>query len=464
MSSASLDGQGRLDFLEIDGDTVALLREFREHLLPALPGIVDDFYDKLAQTPELHRLLGSDQSVARLKRTQIGHWDHLFDAEFGDAYYRRALAIGEAHHRVNLSPRWYMGAYAVMLNHLLTVVERVYGNDPAKTRAMTAAINKVVFLDMELAISVYIEAMANQRYTEMARIADRLEADIQSTIVEVREQSGAVLRATVAMSHAVQRAAERSMQVASASEQASANVQTVASATEEMASSVREIGRQADQSKAITERAVNEAGRTANVVTSLTNTAQEIGKVLKLISDIAGQTNLLALNATIEAARAGDAGRGFAVVASEVKSLANETAKATDEIRNQIGNIQAAATETVSAIGSIQHVIEEVQSIAVGIADAVSEQSATTSEISRSIHEVATGTRDVFTNISDVARDTGEVDDLAADVRKSSQQAEAATVALQERVNRILEEIRGLRMAEQEQADRDAERVAASRA
>ncbi len=448
MSSASMDGAGRLDFLEIDADTVALLREFREHLVPALPGIVDQFYDKLRTAPELRPLLGTDETVKRLKLSQIGHWKHLFNAQFDEAYFRRAKAIGEAHHRVNLSPRWYIAAYALMLNHIVGVIEQVYGNDPAKTRRVTAAVNKIVLLDMDLAISVYIEAMADRRHMEISRIADRLEADIQSTINEVREQSSAVLRATVGMSNAVQRAAERSRQVANASEQASANVQTVASATEEMASSVREIGRQADQSKAITQRAVSEAGRTASVVTSLTNTAQEIGKVLKLISDIAGQTNLLALNATIEAARAGDAGRGFAVVASEVKSLANETAKATDEIRNQIGNIQAAATETVNAIGSIREVIEEVQSIAIGIADAVSEQSAATSEISRSIHEVATGTRDVFTNISEVAQDTSEVDDLAADVRRSSQQAEAATIALQERVARVLEEIRGLRAAE----------------
>ncbi|HEY8351247.1 MAG TPA: protoglobin domain-containing protein, partial [Sphingomonadales bacterium] len=157
MSSASMDGAGRLDFLEIDADTVALLREFREHLVPALPGIVDQFYDKLRTAPELRPLLGTDETVKRLKLSQIGHWKHLFNAQFDEAYFRRAKAIGEAHHRVNLSPRWYIAAYALMLNHIVGVIEQVYGNDPAKTRRVTAAVNKIVLLDMDLAISVYIE-------------------------------------------------------------------------------------------------------------------------------------------------------------------------------------------------------------------------------------------------------------------------------------------------------------------
>lgn len=445
--SVACDGANRLRFLGIDDETRALLQEFKPLLIPALPSILDRFYAHMMQWPDLKALLDNSNGIEHLKRAQTGHWSTLFSGTLDDGYFNRAITIGKAHYRVGLSPRWYMGAYSMMLSMLGTVVHEHYSTDLPKAAAILGAVTRAVFLDMELATSVYIDAANDKRYADMVDIADRLEAEVHATIAEVRSQSNSVLAAARDMSNAVQRVTHKSVQVASASEQASVNVQTVASATEEMAASVKEIGRQADQSKAVTQRAVSEATRTAAVVESLTRTANEIGKVLKLISDIAGQTNLLALNATIEAARAGEAGRGFAVVASEVKSLANETARATDEIRNQVNNIQAAATQSVGAISSIQTVIEEIESIAGAIADAVGEQSAATSEISRNIQEVATGTRDVSSNISDVARETGHVDDLANDVRTASQNAELSASALEDRVNRILSDLRSYRAA-----------------
>ena len=198
--------------------------------------------------------------------------------------------------------------------------------------------------------------------------------------------------------------------VAAAAEQASANVQTVAAAAEELASSVNEISRQVAQSAKVAGKAREDARRTDSVVLALSDGAKKIGEVVGLISNIAGQTNLLALNATIEAARAGDAGKGFAVVASEVKSLATQTAKATDDIARQIAQIQNATKDAVDSIRGIGTTIGEISEIAATIAAAVEEQGSATQEIARNVQQAATGTQQVSANIVGVsqgANDTG---------------------------------------------------------
>ncbi len=213
-----------------------------------------------------------------------------------------------------------------------------------------------------------------------------------------------------AMSSTAAQANQQATTVAAAAEEASAGVQTVASAAEELTASIREISRQVAQSAKITDKAVIDARRTDSIVRALAEGASKIGDVVSLITNIAGQTNLLALNATIEAARAGDAGKGFAVVASEVKSLAQQTGKATEEIGAQIGQIQSATSEAVEAIRGITAIIEEVSSIAASIASAVEQQGAATAEIARNVQQTAVSTQDVTSNISGVsqaANDTG---------------------------------------------------------
>jgi uncharacterized protein YoxC len=194
------------------------------------------------------------------------------------------------------------------------------------------------------------------------------------------------------------------MTVAAASDEASANVQSVASATEELTSSVTEISRQVQESARIAGDAVEQARHTNQRVGELSQAASRIGDVIELINSIAGQTNLLALNATIEAARAGDAGRGFAVVASEVKALAQQTAKATEEIHQQISAVQTATKESVGAIRQISDTIERLSEISSVIAAAIEEQGAATQEIARNVQQAAHGTQQVSTNITDVPR------------------------------------------------------------
>jgi methyl-accepting chemotaxis protein len=235
--------------------------------------------------------------------------------------------------------------------------------------------------------------------------------DAVGAIVKVVSASATEMQATAqSMTATAEETARQAGVVAAASEEASTNVETVATAGEELATSIAEIGRQVETSTRVTSEAVAETKRSDAQVQDLADAAQKIGDVVKLINDIAGQTNLLALNATIEAARAGEAGKGFAVVASEVKSLANQTAKATDEIGQQVATIQGAAKESVAVIRSITGTVVHVNEIAATIASAVEEQRAATAEIARNVQQAAKGTQEVTVNIAavnDAASATG---------------------------------------------------------
>jgi methyl-accepting chemotaxis protein len=219
-------------------------------------------------------------------------------------------------------------------------------------------------------------------------------------------------------------------------------VQSVASATEEMSSSVNEISRQVQNSARIASEAVEQAQMTNNRVSELSKAASRIGDVVELINKIAGQTNLLALNATIEAARAGPAGRGFAVVASEVKALAEQTAKATGEISQQVSDIQIATRESVIAIKAIGSTIGRMSEIASTIASAVEVQGATTQEISRNVQQAAHGTLQVSSSIVDVQRGASETGVASSQVFSAAQSLSSESYRLKADVATFLNSVR----------------------
>ncbi|MBB5047375.1 methyl-accepting chemotaxis protein [Rhodopseudomonas rhenobacensis] len=284
--------------------------------------------------------------------------------------------------------------------------------------------------------------MAELRKKDMYKLADDFEAAVGEIVHTVSSASTELEASATTLTTTADRSRELATLVAAASEEASTNVQSVASATEEMSSSVNEISRQVQNSSRIASEAVDQARSTNDRVGELSQAASRIGDVVELINTIAGQTNLLALNATIEAARAGEAGRGFAVVASEVKALAEQTAKATGEISQQINGIQSATQGSVAAIREIGVTIGQMSEISSTIASAVEEQGAATQEISRNVQQAAQGTMQVSSNISDVQLGASETGAASAQVLSAAQSLSRDSSRLKDEVSKFLRTVR----------------------
>lgn len=283
---------------------------------------------------------------------------------------------------------------------------------------------------------------AEQHKTDRAKLAERFDAAIGEIVDTVSSASTELEASAGTLSTAASRGSELANVLANASAEASANVQSVAAATEELSSSVNEIGRQVQEAARVASDAVGQARGTTERISDLSRAATRIGDVIELINTIAGQTNLLALNATIEAARAGEAGRGFAVVASEVKALAEQTARATGEIGQQINGIQSATLESVGSIRSISTTIERLSEISSTIAAAVEEQSAATSEIARNVQEAARGTDQVNGSVSDVEHGANETGAASSQVLSAARSLGGDAARLKLEVGKFLETIR----------------------
>jgi methyl-accepting chemotaxis protein len=343
------------------------------------------------------------------------------------------------------------------LSALSTVVERLAGNDTAVE--IPAISHNDELGSMAGALAVFKtnlientrlreeqqqseQRQVQQRKAEMHELADNFEGAVGQIVQAVSSASTQLEASAGTLTSTAGRSQELATMVATASEEASTNVRSVASATEELTSSVNEISRQVQESARMANEAVDQARRTNDRVSALSKAAARIGDVVELINTIAGQTNLLALNATIEAARAGEAGRGFAVVASEVKALAEQTAKATGEIGQQITGIQAATLESVGAIQEISGTIERLSEISSTIAAAVEEQGAATQEISRNVQQAAHGTQQVSSNITDVQRGASETGSASSQVLSAAQSLSGDSKRLKLEMDRFLDTVR----------------------
>lgn len=439
MVDFNIDRDVRLSFLNIDATTRDHLPQAWEAISPHIDGILDRFYNHIMTIPTLAEKVGGN--IPHLKAAQKAHWQGLFSGLFDDAYFERVRKIGMAHFRIGLEPRWYLATYNFIISELSATFDAHYGAEHQDTaRTAKIATVKAIFLDMDMAISVYYEAMS----AEQQQMTDKSATFVQdiSHVIDNMSTAFTDLRTTAeAMAHTADAGANQSAAVAAASEQASANVQTVAAAAEELTTSLHEVSRQVSHSTEKADDAVKQAEHTQTQIGTLHQSAEAIDQIVTLIGAVASQTNLLALNATIEAARAGDAGKGFAVVASEVKSLAKQTAKATEDIVRQISDIQSATGASATAMNEIAQIIAQVHEIAGTIAIAIEEQNAATTEISRSVQDAAAGTEEVSRNIAMVSEGTAETGKAAADVLAAAGTLSQQSDELKQSIDAFLQDI-----------------------
>jgi len=381
----------------------------------------------------LAAVVGASLSLARLERVLARVAAVCESAANGDLE-TRILEIPEPGE---------IGAIQRSVNHVLDITDAFVRESRGSMRAVGNGLyyRKVLVRGLPGAFRFAAETMNGTTAVMEGNVRDFArfaKTNVRDVVAGVSE---AATKMNDSASHMTQTASglgEQAAGVAAATEETTASVQTVASAAEELSASVSEIGRQVVQSSEIAQRAVEEANRSAGIVSGLAKTADRIANVLQLIQDIAAQTNLLALNATIEAARAGEAGKGFAVVANEVKSLANQTGKATTDIRGEVEAIEAATSGAVDAIQSIAKTVGTMNEIAASIAAAVEEQSAATKEIARNIQETAMANREVSASVIRVADASRESAGNARDVLEASSELARQATRLNQEIDTFL--------------------------
>jgi len=441
----------RFDFLDFDDDARAILRTIKPIVERALPAVLDEFYEHIARYPEVDALFATPEIRAHAKSAQFRHWLMICDAQYGDDYMKSVQRIGETHARLGLAPAWYFGGYSkitcgifrALVRHAKSgqggLLRRGNGFD---LEFALQSINRAALLDMDLCMSTIDAAAVRKKQAERDALAERFEQSVSEVVASVAAASEELAQTARAMNQTAGRTTEHSTSVAAAAEEATVTARSVAEATSELTKAIAEISQNSSKAAETSGLATSEVRRTGETMAELSGAAEKIGEIVSLIEQVAEQTNLLALNATIEAARAGDAGKGFAVVASEVKSLASQTARATEDISAQIANVQNVVASAVKAISSVTDAIENVTSISTSISAAVEQQSAATAEISRNTDQTASSTESVSATIQEVRIGAEETSRSSDSVVSAAEEVGRQAESLRSDVGHFLQHIR----------------------
>ncbi|WP_420100718.1 methyl-accepting chemotaxis protein [Bosea sp. (in: a-proteobacteria)] len=479
----------RLSFMEMDDKSIGELRSIKPIIMNSLPKALDDFYRQISKFSETSRFFASDAHVAGAKNRQIGHWERISSGQFDDRYVDAVTTVGEVHAKIGLEPRWYIGGYALLLEGIISSVvlaqwpsqaprrlllSRAAHADsiaPETVAAQLSALVKAALLDMDFAISVYLEAAEKARLRTEAEALAKERAIIMQTVGEAMSQVAAgnldyrmpdelpteyaklrndfnaavssmevamrtVVRTATAIRSSAAEVSQASNDLADRTEEQSTSLQAAAATTEQLAASVKTNAESSRGAESVASQAQNVAERGGKIVQEAVDAmsrielaSQKIAEITSVIDGIAFQTNLLALNAAVEAARAGEAGKGFAVVASEVRTLAQRSSEASKDINQLISDSSHQITQGVDLVRSAGVALAE-------IVDASRKVAETVMEISSASTEQASG-------IEDMSNTVATMDSVTQQNAALAEESAAAATALAEQV-RLLDQAVGI--------------------